>query len=118
MKFYRAHIFFLVFKPIQIIPFTFIINFYNISWQYFYTFYISEIRGENKIHTNYQNYIFELLLVGIAICIYILVLDYTVIACKYRKYYSSIKSENRIKGNMIRKSELIRLNIGRFHDDV
>lgn len=97
------------------------INFYNISWQYFYTFYISEKRDENKIHTNYQNCIFELLLVGIAICIYILVIhrlysnsmQTSKILFKYQ-----IKSENRSKGNMIRNLELTRLNIDRFHDDV
>lgn len=69
MKFYHAQaiIFFFVFKLIQIILFTFMINFYNILRQYFYTFYISEIRDENKIHTNYQNYIFELSLVDVFI---------------------------------------------------
>lgn len=101
MKFYRAQAImfcFFVFKLIQIIGFTFTINFYNISWQYFYTFYISETRGENKIHKNYQNYIFELLLVGIATCIYIFVIHrlYGNKACKYRKYFSSMKSNLKI----------------------
>lgn len=88
---------------------------------FLYVLYKWKVKKSEKIHTNYQNCIFELLLVGIAICIYILVIhrlysnsmQTSKILFKYQ-----IKSENRSKGNMIRNLELTRLNIDRFHDDV